>query len=58
MIIEEQINEIAKKHGSDLEPLREAIEALGCSRIIFWERGDTYEIEFKYQEKEYRICKT
>lgn len=57
MTIEEQVAELAKKHNPDLESLREAIEALGCKNIIFWGWGDTYEIEFKHEEKEYRICK-
>ena len=57
MTIEEQVAELAKKHGDNLEPLRDAIKELGCMSIVFWGRGDTYEIEFKHEEKEYRITK-
>ena len=56
MTIEEQVIEVAKKHDPDLELLREAMEELGCKNIIFWGRENaSYEIEFKHEEKEYRI---
>jgi hypothetical protein len=58
MKIEEQVSDIVKEHGPALEPIKIAMEMIGCSSVIFWGisgEGYPYEIEFTHEEKKYKI---